>query len=725
MAANIVTMPARGHSTAPKFDIAQPRELHRYFNELDLLFTACNITNEELMKQHACRYLDIDSSELWESLPEFSPGITYDVFRTAVYKLYPGSDDDRKWSISDMDKLVGEQLRTGILDANDLGAYYRSFFNITQFLRAKNRISDAEQSRAFVRGFQSGLWTRIARRLELKFPDHYPDDPYTLDDIHSAAKFVLAGSTTRATAPAQVTSSGHSHAAPATGSSPYVKSEDLSAILDRFAATIATALAVPKSAPAPRTNAAPHQDSSASTLTCIFCSLLDHFINECLTCQQYINDGKCKKNAEGKIVLANGQFTPRNIPGRYIKDRVDEWIRRNPGVLPSPALMYGIVPSPVSSSSPRGVYPIANLTNHSDDRIAALERELYALRSGRNFNCADNNPAPVPPSNQQPNPVIPPTSVPSTAACETTIPPPSIPSSTIANPSTSTTTANQGAGSSTQPPIHPFAGIRENAYLPPHERNFAGAPRPREGPSYHTHAPIQSEQIAQDVFNRTMKTPIITLTSEELLSLSPEVRAKLREQITSKRVAQDPATSANMLAPGSIILADPYETYINSLAPGEIPEPFVVAKDSHAIRSLYMNINGSNKIESVVDPGSSIIAMSEEVCHELGLPYDPSIRLPMQSANGGIDETLGLARNVPCEIGNITLYMQIHIIRNPAYEILLGRPFDVLTESVIRNYRNEAQTITVRDPNSTRSVTVPSFPRGNKRRKLPSQDFRA
>jgi hypothetical protein len=77
--------------------------------------------------------------------------------------------------------------------------------------------------------------------------------------------------------------------------------------------------------------------------------------------------------------------------------------------------------------------------------------------------------------------------------------------------------------------------------------------------------------------------------------------------------------------------------------------------------------------------------------------------------------SLGLAQNVPCEIGNITLYMQIHIIRNPAYNILLGRPFDVLTESVIRNYRNEAQTITIRDPNSSRTATIPTIPRSHRR----------
>jgi hypothetical protein len=75
--------------------------------------------------------------------------------------------------------------------------------------------------------------------------------------------------------------------------------------------------------------------------------------------------------------------------------------------------------------------------------------------------------------------------------------------------------------------------------------------------------------------------------------------------------------------------------------------------------------------------------MSEDTCHDLGLAYNPRIRLNMQSANGNYDMSLGLARNVPFHITSITLYMQVHVIRLPAYDILLGRPFDILTERAL------------------------------------------
>ena len=113
-----------------------------------------------------------------------------------------------------------------------------------------------------------------------------------------------------------------------------------------------------------------------------------------------------------------------------------------------------------------------------------------------------------------------------------------------------------------------------------------------------------------------------------------------------------------------------------------------------------MKIDHQIDTECIVDPGSQIIAMSEAVCHDLALIYDPTIQLNMQLANSEIDRSLGLVRNVPCQIGTIMLYLQMHVICDPAYDILLGRPFDMIMESVVRNFRNEDQTITQGQPHN-------------------------
>lgn len=165
---------------------------------------------------------------------------------------------------------------------------------------------------------------------------------------------------------------------------------------------------------------------------------------------------------------------------------------------------------------------------------------------------------------------------------------------------------------------------------------------------------------------------------------------------------------------GTYIIPDPFETYYRALNPGQRPdnEYLTVAKESHAIRSIMALVDNSEQVECIIDPGSQIIAMSEEVCNALHLSYDPSVRLNMQSANKTMDQSLGLACNVPFQFGDIVFYLQAHVIREAAYDILLGRPFDVLTESLVKNYSNEHQTITIYCPNTQQTATIPTISRG-------------
>ena len=133
-----------------------------------------------------------------------------------------------------------------------------------------------------------------------------------------------------------------------------------------------------------------------------------------------------------------------------------------------------------------------------------------------------------------------------------------------------------------------------------------------------------------------------------------------------------PALSNAEPPPGAIIIKDPYEVYLCTALEDRGSDCLTVTKESSALRTILPLINHNQYVESVLDPGSQVIAMSEAACHVLALIYDPRIRLRMQSANREVDETLGLARNVLILVGDITLYVQFHIVRNPAYDILLG-----------------------------------------------------
>jgi hypothetical protein len=703
-----------------------------------LLFQRYNVILDAQKKTFAVHYVDISSAELWELLPEFEATSTYVEFVAAVKTLYPGASDDRKWTMADMDKLTGEYTRVGINSAADLAEYYRAFYSITQYLVARGRLSAAEQSRAFMRGFQRPLWTRIARRLEIRHPLHNPEDPRTLADIHDAARYVLQGTATlpmyTLPTPAPVETA------------PAIKTEDLDAMFTRLTNSLVQALqpqiAAMQATPAPRpanpARAGPRHEG------CDFCGEMGHFIRDCREVSVAVAEGKVKHNFEGRVVLPSGIFVPRSIKGNFLRDRVNEWHRQNPNQLavPEVATRSNAVGQQLMLEIQAGEAAAYQLT--TGERIAALEQEIFQLRNKEVFDGV-HMPARVKPGN--------PTGL-EDAAMKVGPPKKKMP------PVVSTEATKNDAGPAIAPEVpriplpnvHPFKATPDASYIPPTTRNF-GQPAAKppvakdKDLAYRTYAPIQDRKIAEDVYTRSMQTPCVTLTQQELLSLSPEVRQKVREVVTAKRVVTDVRDGVQQVAtqyqavtvedepdedeydplpfseptisitqaditPVEVIVPDPYECYLSSLDPGQAVETLTVAKESHSLRSVFLLVDNNTHVESIIDPGCQIVAMSEAVCIDLALPYDPAIQLNVQSANGEIDKSLGLARNVPCKIGNITLYLQIHVIRAPAYDILLGRPFDVLTESLVKNYANEDQTITICDPNSGRRAVIPTLPRG-------------
>jgi hypothetical protein len=174
-------------------------------------------------------------------------------------------------------------------------------------------------------------------------------------------------------------------------------------------------------------------------------------------CQSYITDSKCKKNSDRKIVLPNGQFTLRSIPGRYIKERIDEWHKRNPSASTSSSLMYEI--SPISMPAQADVKSTIMISTPStnvltvEQWIVALEQEIFALRSTKkNFNGVEIT-RPPPRANKPAHPDLPKSTEPSakpkpTEQLASSSPIPSKPS---------------------QPPVHPFSNTGETSYQPPHE----------------------------------------------------------------------------------------------------------------------------------------------------------------------------------------------------------------------------------------------------------------
>ena len=78
--------------------------------------------------------------------------------------------------------------------------------------------------------------------------------------------------------------------------------------------------------------------------------------------------------------------------------------------------------------------------------------------------------------------------------------------------------------------------------------------------------------------------------------------------------------------------------------------------------------------------------MTREAATTNKVIWDSSLRIQMQSTNGLLSRTCGLARNILFTLRGVTVLLQVHVIEETPYMVLLGWPFDlIMANKVINN----------------------------------------
>ncbi|KAH9009722.1 hypothetical protein EDB85DRAFT_2162357 [Lactarius pseudohatsudake] len=489
----LANLPGVNEWLAPSFSEERPEEAGWYFARVKELLARHTVTTNQDKKLGTLKYLSLRSERLWMGVPAWADQTkTYDEFKAGVLRLYPQASDDATFTIHDLDATVGEQARLGILNSNDLGDYYQDFLVISQYLVSKNRLSAAEQSRAFICGFQPTLEQHIKQRLQLKKPDHNPQDTYELNDIYDAAAFVLMATASTSTD---------------------VKLEAILTMLERAFSGDSQ-----QTGNRPR-NTAPR--STDSTSVCNFCGVPGHFIRECEIVAEYGRLGKCKCNHEGKVVLPSGAMVPHEITGAWLRDRFDEYHAWNPGQLGATQMFFEMTAQIDKSKAAR----------FTDDCPEDDEPGVYALR--RQYV----------PRNRMPSRSLPMRGGVLAGPSESTTKSASMPHRDQLPHLSQPTTQGVSVTADDAEDVHPYAGAPDAV---DNSDTTVGTtkpvPRPpfqqRSDQAYSTTAKIYDEGVARTVYDQVMDA-LITVSQRELLSLAPELRTQVADATIQRRISCD------------------------------------------------------------------------------------------------------------------------------------------------------------------------------------------
>jgi hypothetical protein len=132
-----------------------------------------------------------------------------------------------------------------------------------------------------------------------------------------------------------------------------------------------------------------------------------------------------------------------------------------------------------------------------------------------------------------------------------------------------------------------------------------------------------------------------------------------------------------------------------------------VGCDSIPLRSIFLLVKGKLMVECILDSGCQIVAMNSVTWEKLGNNLQVEHALKMEAANSTITKTHSRLRNI-CFTFDNDIYLQVQVMPNAPYDILLGRPFYALTECITKDFANGNQHLTITDPNTQQCVTIPT-----------------
>ncbi|KAJ3555802.1 hypothetical protein NP233_g12120 [Leucocoprinus birnbaumii] len=681
-------MPARYERSAPKFD-GQPRSLRRFFEDIDHLARECGLSQRETI-QHTLRYLETNDYDIWASQPS-SNGDDWLRFKADITALYPGSEESARYTVTDLENFVETNATVPIQDRLRFGEYYRTFVTIATYLIGRGLISLRERNRYFMSGFDITFRQQLRNQLRMQNPLHPLDEPWDISTVERAARFLLEGTSTTTilslTTPPSSQNS-QTYTAPAVAPAAPVPREtfDMSSIeriltSDAFLTRLAGKMAPQPQIPSQSSfSSSPYQSQPPrrDNWDCGMCSEPGHMFRNCAVLNDYLKKGLCIRNASNRICVPDGTVVDRQLaPGRNMKERIDYWHRNHTSQAPrAQANLLEVAPAQqfnVNASQIPSVPPTSHFDDPDDAELLRLEAIVLATQKRQE----DIKKRKGPPAKGKGAPTQ---SDPSSSRVQ--IPPTTNPPSFV--PKT---------------PQNPNS-LSPKAAIP------SGAP-PR--PQYRNVVAIESAKTVQDVAERSLDGTI-TISQRELYAIAPDIRNHVRSQINPHRVPNTSPAAISMLENAVPSDQDTTEVLMNH-ASSPSSTPLVVANPCEDLRTIPLELDGRLTVDAILDEGSQIIAISRDVWERLGSPVHSRDAIVLESANSTTEHTLGLIRDLPARIGPCTFYLQVQVVERAPYDMLLGRPFLTLAQACAHHFTDGHSHLTLTDPNTRESITVPTKPR--------------
>lgn len=717
---HITRMPIPSEKSAPKWD-GKEKNVAEFLRNFEVVADQANLS--ELQKRiqlgRYCR--KAEDQNLLEQLPGFKT--SWDDYKLDIIRFFPKADPDRLYTRSSLNKFVRKwSKKKSFKDASKYALYNQKFLKIVGGLEKRKLLAADEKARLYSEGFPPKTKKAIIKRLEIQLTNHDPDVEYTFDELWEAVRYLIkkdlndsddSEEEVKVKKDADDTDSDSdsddSDDEKPTKDKKTMKQEEVAKLpakrdtqvrikeepdlrdmllrMNTQVHTLSQTIQNMRQNPNPSQSRYVGRPSQPTLFNpgnshnrrtdntrpqqfdgCLFCGRGDHYMKSCLLMQSYLEKGIIKRDEQTRrLVLRTGEPIPSDPPNSTLQVRVDTHIKKV-------AAMYQemVVDSAFTRSEPQA----STLFFEKVPTLQAEAREPMRLTTENTFSSMELREL-VQAIERPPKKVI--TRHEMTTRSMESTKPKEAPKQILKPPR-----APINNKSLKEEPTKVIEAPNDS---PPKVMDMQGAPI-----RHVIKSPAENPKLIEEVIQFLKQGKLSEVTPAHIYAASPEVRAKIINYLRGQKVEVH-----HLLDRTSVMYA----------------ENKIVGAKSLPLRELEVTFPNGFIERSILDDGSSIVVMREDLWKEIGtFPLLRQEALVMECADASQNATLGMVEDLPIKIGKITFYVQSQVVRSAPYRFLLGRPFNALAAMNKHDFVNGDQLVSLTDPNNPNyTETFPTFAR--------------
>ena len=215
-------------------------------------------------------------------------------------------------------------------------------------------------------------------------------------------------------------------------------------------------------------------------------------------------------------------------------------------------------------------------------------------------------------------------------------------------------------------------------------------------PKYRLASSLQDQVSFDTVGEKLMDTPV-SLTMKEVCAISPDLGNWLSDRTRKRRKPIEATFTSNTTA-----------------------TPILYAAASGKVKAT---LDGTYKLDSLLDDGSEVNLMSLHAFQQMNLPIDTEIDWKIngydgEPANMKDKGVIGVCHNVKVDIGGVEIPTHIFVVAKSKNDLLLGRPWAKAARAQLTNEDNGTYTVRIKSLDGRRVVKFIAVKAGHERDRI-------